>query len=99
MGGIAILIVSGLCLLSLFPADSLLSRTMGPAILQALGAPGGVLLSLGLAGLGIGFFWQGVSEEPRVSWQRIVGFLLLLSVCCATSQMIRELGGIFGAGV
>jgi len=99
IGGIAILIVAALCLLSIFPADSLLSRAMGPAILQALGAPGGVLLALGLAGLGIGFFWQGVSEEPRVSWQRIVGFLLLLSVCCAASQLVKGMGGLFGAGV
>src|SRR5437867_2758363 len=97
--GIACLIVAGLCLLSIFPAESLLSRTMGPAILQALGAPGGVLLALGLAGLGVGFFWQGLSEEPRVSWQRIVGFLLLLSVCCAMSQLIKGMGGLFGAGV
>src|SRR5438270_458027 len=49
MGGIAILIVSGLCLLSIFPADSLLSRTLGPALLQALGAPGGVLFVAGRA--------------------------------------------------
>ncbi|HLY65125.1 MAG TPA: DNA translocase FtsK [Chloroflexota bacterium] len=99
IGGIGILILAGLCLLSIFPADSLLSHTMGPAILWALGMPGGVLLALGLAGLGIGFFWQGVSEEPRVSWQRIVGFLLLLSVCCSASQLIRGLGGMFGANV
>jgi len=98
IGGIAILIVAALCLLSIFPADSLLSRTMGPAILKALGAPGGVLLACGLAGLGVGFFWQGISEEPRVSWQRVVGFLLLLSVCCATSELIRGVGGLFGAG-
>ncbi|HLQ33938.1 MAG TPA: DNA translocase FtsK [Chloroflexota bacterium] len=97
--GIGCLILAGLCLLSIFPADSLLSRTIGPAILQALGAPGGVLLALGLAGLGAGFFWQGMSEEPRISWQRIVGFLLLLSVCCAMSQLIKGIGGLFGAGV
>jgi DNA segregation ATPase FtsK/SpoIIIE, S-DNA-T family len=99
IGGIAILIVAALCLLSIFPADSLLSRTMGPAILHTLGGPGGVLLALGLAGLGIGFFWQGISEEPRVSWQRVVGFLLLLSVCCAASQLAKGIGGVFGAGV
>src|SRR5712691_11867164 len=97
--GIGCLILAGLCLLSIFPADSLLSRTIGPAILQALGAPGGVLLAVGLAGLGAGFFWQGMSEEPRISWQRIVGFLLLLSVCCAMSQLIKGIGGLFGAGV
>jgi DNA segregation ATPase FtsK/SpoIIIE, S-DNA-T family len=99
IGGIAILVVAGLCLLSIFPADSLLSRTMGPAILHALGAPGGLLLALGLAGLGIGFFWQGLTEEPRVSWQRVVGFLLLLSVCCAVSQLVKGMGGLFGDGV
>ncbi|SRR5579884_231333 len=97
--GIAFLIVAGLCLLSIFPADSVLSRAMGPAILQALGAPGGVLLALGFGGLGVGFFWQGLSEEPRVSWQRVVGFLLLLSVCCAMSQLIKGMGGVFGWGV
>ncbi|MFI5268813.1 MAG: DNA translocase FtsK, partial [Chloroflexota bacterium] len=59
----------------------------------------GVLLAFGLGGLGIGFFWQGISEEPRVSWQRVVGFLLLLSVCCAMSQLIKGIGGLFGAGV
>jgi S-DNA-T family DNA segregation ATPase FtsK/SpoIIIE len=99
IGGIAILILAGLCLLSVFPAESLLSRTMGPAILQALGAPGGIFLALGLAALGIGFFWQGVSEEQHVSWQRIVGFLLLLSVCCAVSYLAKGIGGLFGAGV
>src|SRR5579883_443897 len=99
IAGIGILIVAALCLLSIFPADSLLSRAMGPAILQAFGAPGGVLLSFGLGALGIAFFWQGMSEEPHVSWQRIVGFLLLLSVCCAMSQLMKSLGGLFGRGV
>ncbi|HEX6512892.1 MAG TPA: DNA translocase FtsK, partial [Chloroflexota bacterium] len=99
IGGIGILMLAGLCLLSIFPADSLLSRTIGPAILHALGAPGGVLLAFGLAGLGIAFVWQGITEEQRVTWQRIVGFLLLLSVCCAMSQLVKSMGGLFGAGV
>jgi S-DNA-T family DNA segregation ATPase FtsK/SpoIIIE len=99
IGGIGILILAALVLLSIFPADSLLSRTLGPAILHGVGSPGGFLLALGLGGLGIGFFWQGVSEEPRVSWQRVVGFLLLLSVCCAMSQLIKGMGGLFGQGV
>ena len=37
---------------------------MGPAILYALGGPGGFLLAVGLAGLGIGFFWQRISDSP-----------------------------------
>src|SRR5437867_9622667 len=83
--GIACLIVAGLCLPSIFPAESLLSRTMGPAIPQALCPPGGVLLALGLAGLGVGFFWQGRSEGPGGSWQGVGGAVLVLGGCCALS--------------
>src|SRR5258708_33340331 len=74
IAGIGIMLVATLCLLSVFPAESLLSRTLGPALLQVFGAPGSVLLAGGLAALGVGFFWQGISEQPHVSWQRVVGF-------------------------
>ncbi len=97
IGGIAILVAAALCLLSIFPADSLLAHTVGPAILAAFGAPSGVLLSLGMAALGIGFFWQGVSEQERLNWERTLGYLLLLTVCAAFSQLIAQQGGLFGA--
>ena len=53
IGGIGILILAGLFLISIFPSDSLLAHTVGPALLGALGAPGWLLVALGLAALGI----------------------------------------------
>ncbi|MDE3075416.1 MAG: hypothetical protein KGJ86_08305, partial [Chloroflexota bacterium] len=99
IGGIAVLAAAGLTLISIFPADSLLAQTLGPAILRTIGPVGGFLLALGLAAVGVGLIWQAISEERKLGWHRGVGYLLLLSTACAFSQMAAVQGGSYGEAI
>ncbi|HEU0168281.1 MAG TPA: hypothetical protein VFS62_10925, partial [Chloroflexota bacterium] len=97
IAGVGVIIAAALVLLSIFPADSLLAHNLGPAILRSLGAPGGVLLAVSLGAVGLGLFLAGVSEEQRVTWQRLVGAALLLWALCSFSQLIARQGGWLGS--
>ncbi|MBV8084111.1 MAG: hypothetical protein JO247_04775, partial [Chloroflexi bacterium] len=97
IAGVGVIVAAALVLLSIFPADSLLAHNLGPAILRGLGGPGGVLLAVSLGAVGLGLFVQGVSEQQRVTWQRLVGAALLLWAVCGFSQLIAHQGGWLGS--
>ncbi|HUZ78786.1 MAG TPA: DNA translocase FtsK [Chloroflexota bacterium] len=96
IGGIAVLAVAGLVLIGIFPSDSVLGHSLGPAILRAVGPLGGLLLGVGLAALGIGLMWEAIRQERMLSWGRSSGFLLLLAAATSFSQLIAAQGGLAG---
>ena len=96
IGGIAVLAAAGLVLIGIFPSDSVLGHSLGPAILRAVGPLGGLLLGVGLAALGIGLVWEAIRQERMLSWGRSSGFLLLLAAATSFSQLIAAQGGLAG---
>ncbi len=95
--GVLLIALGVAWLITLLSASA--ASTRGPIALPALMLGwAGPLLPLGLAALGLALIVQGVTREPRLSWERPIGYLLLTLSAATMAQVVGTgHGGMIGA--